>query len=50
LLYAQVKQADHLDYRNILLDDRQLDWRVQVETQKNVNVFERYSDEQLQVL
>jgi len=50
LLYAQVKQADRLDYRNILLDDRQLDWRVQVETQKNVNVFERYSDEQLQVL
>ena len=50
LLYAQVKQADSRDYRNILLDDRPLDWRVQVETQKNVNVFEKYTDEQLQVL
>ncbi|MCF2151907.1 hypothetical protein IQ276_036985 [Desmonostoc muscorum LEGE 12446] len=50
LLYAQVKQADSRDYRNILLDDRQLDWRVQVETKKNVNIFEKYNDEQLQVL
>lgn len=27
LLYAQVTQADGLDYRNILLDERLLDWR-----------------------
>ncbi len=50
LLYAQVKQADNQDYRNILLDDRQLDWRVQVETEKDINVLEKYSDDQLQVL
>ncbi|MBR9920676.1 MAG: hypothetical protein GYB31_07530 [Bacteroidetes bacterium] len=35
LLYAQVKQADNLDYRNILLDDRPLDWRVRVQSQKD---------------
>ena len=50
LLYAQVKQADNKDYRNILLDDRQLDWRVQVETEKDINVLEKYSDDQLQLL
>lgn len=50
LLYAQVKQADNKDYRNILLDDRQLDWRVQVETEKDINVLEKYTDDQLQVL
>ena len=50
LLYAQVKQADNQDYRNVLLDDRQLDWRVQVETEKDVNVLEKYSDNQLQLL
>jgi len=50
LLYAQVTQADSRDYRNILLDDRQLDWRVQVEPKKNVNVLEKYTNEQLQVL
>lgn len=50
LLYAQVKQADNLDYRNILLDDRQLDWRVQVEPEREVNVFEKYSEQELQVL
>jgi hypothetical protein len=27
LLYAQVKQADGLDYRNILLDEKYLDWK-----------------------
>ncbi len=50
LLYAQVKQADNKDFRNILLDDRQLDWRVQIETEEEVNVVERYTDEQLQTL
>lgn len=50
LLYAQVKQADNTDYRNILLDDRPLDWRVQVENEKGINPFEKYSAEELQVL
>jgi len=50
LLYAQVKQADNKDYRNILLDDRQLDWRVQVETEKDINIIERYTDRELEVL
>jgi hypothetical protein len=30
LLYAQVKQADGLDYRNILLDEKYLDWKKKV--------------------
>jgi hypothetical protein len=50
LLYAQVRQADNLDFRNILLDDRQLDWRVQVEPEPDVDVFTRYTDDELQVL
>jgi hypothetical protein len=50
LLYAQVKQADNKDFRNILLDDRQLDWRVQVERKRAVDLLEKYSDHQLQVL
>ena len=50
LLYAQVKQADNKDFRNILLDDRQLDWRVQVEKKKSVDLLEKYTDNQLQVL
>jgi hypothetical protein len=50
LLYAQVKQADNLDFRNILLDDKRLDWRVQIETDPQVNWFERYNDQQRQLL
>ena len=50
LLYAQVKQADNNDYRNILLDDRPLDWRVQIEADKNVNVLEKYTKDELQLL
>jgi hypothetical protein len=50
LLYAQVKQADNRDYRNILLDDRPLDWRIQVETKKDVKILEKHTDDQLQVL
>ena len=52
LLYAQVKQADDKDFRNILLDDRQLDWRVQVEkaSRRGVDLLEKYSDQQLNVL
>lgn len=46
LLYAQVKQADNKDFRNILLDDRPLDWRVRVETDKEVNWLTRYTDTQ----
>jgi hypothetical protein len=50
LLYAQVKQADKMDYRNILLNDRRLDWRVQVETEKEVDVLQKYTPDDLQVL
>jgi hypothetical protein len=50
LLYAQVAQADRLDFRNILLDDRQLDWRVQIEPKTDVDLFRKYTDEQFQVL
>ncbi len=50
LLYAQVRQADNLDFRNILLDDKQLDWRVQVEPEPEVERFARYDDLQLRTL
>lgn len=50
LLYAQVRQADNLDFRNILLDDKQLDWRVQVEDRPEVSPFLRYDDLQLRTL
>ena len=50
LLYAQVTQADNKDYRNILLDDRQLDWQIQVEPEKDINVLEKYNTEQLDIL
>ncbi len=46
LLYAQVKQADNRDYRNILLDDKQLDWRIQIERDRDVNWFLKYDDKQ----
>ncbi|MCB0522799.1 MAG: hypothetical protein KDD27_27895 [Saprospiraceae bacterium] len=45
LLYAQVRQADNEDFRNILLDDKPLDWRVEVETNPNPpSSFNRYTD------
>jgi hypothetical protein len=48
LLYAQVRQADDRDFRNILLDDRQLDWRIEVEHEREVNWLFRYDrDERL---
>ncbi|TCS84948.1 hypothetical protein EDD80_11640 [Anseongella ginsenosidimutans] len=50
LLYAQVKQADNMDYRNILLDDRPLDWRIQVAADKEAGIHENYSEEQLALL
>jgi hypothetical protein len=46
LLYAQVRQADNKDYRNILLDDRRLDWRVEIEKDRQVNWLRKYDDEQ----
>jgi hypothetical protein len=46
LLYAQVRQADNQDFRNILLDDKQLDWRVQIELEKRVDWLSRYSRDQ----
>jgi hypothetical protein len=50
LLYAQVKQADNKDYRNILLDEKKLDWRVRVEHKKNVNWIEKYDETQINTL
>jgi hypothetical protein len=50
LLYAQVKQADNQDFRNILLDDKQLDWRIQIETDRQVNWLVQYDDQQRQLL
>jgi hypothetical protein len=50
LLYAQVRQADNKDFRNILLDDKQLDWRVQIEPEPEVNRFVKYDDAQLNTL
>ncbi len=50
LLYAQVKQADNLDFRNILLDEKPLDWRVQVETNPAVNWLEQYDENQRTLL
>ncbi|CAN5867425.1 hypothetical protein BH18ACI4_BH18ACI4_07000 [soil metagenome] len=50
LLYAQVKQADNQDYRNVLLDDKQLDWRVQIEREKEVNWFLKYDDRERKTL
>jgi hypothetical protein len=43
LLYAQVKKADNKDYRNILLYEKKLDWRVKIEHDKKVNPFLKYS-------
>jgi hypothetical protein len=50
LLYAQVKQADNQDFRNILLDDRLLDARIQVETERDENWLARYDDQQRRTL
>ncbi len=50
LLYAQVKQADNKDYRNILLNEKKLDWRVRVEYKKDVRLIEKYDEEQIKTL
>jgi hypothetical protein len=42
LLYAQVRQADNQDFLNVLLDDKRLDSRVQVELDPGANNFARY--------
>jgi hypothetical protein len=46
LLYAQVKQADSRDFRNVLLDDKMLDWRVKVEHRKKVDWQVLYTEKQ----
>jgi hypothetical protein len=43
LLYAQVKQADNSEFRNILLDDRVLDVNVQVEHEKTAVWIHKYT-------
>ncbi len=50
LLYAQVKRVDNRDYRNILLDDRPLDWRVQVTNELPESLLENYSKQEMQLL
>ncbi|WGK65307.1 hypothetical protein [Croceiramulus getboli] len=50
LLYAQVKQADGLDYRNILLDDRPLSWRVRINPRPERSFRESYSKQDLDLL
>ena len=46
LLYAQVRQADNLDFRNILLDDRILDWRVRIERGIPQDWITRYTEKE----
>jgi hypothetical protein len=50
LLYAQVKQADGKDFRNVLLHEKKLDWRVKVEHKKNINRFTRYTPKERNTL
>jgi hypothetical protein len=50
LLYAQARQADNLDWRNILLDDKQLDWRVEIDDVPERNRFLLYDDVQRRTL
>ena len=50
LLYAQVKQADNQDFRNILLGDKPLDWRVQVDLDRQSNWLLQYTDQERQLL
>lgn len=50
LLYAQVKQTDNRDYRNILLDDKRLDWRVQIEPDPQANRLAQFDDQQRRLL
>jgi hypothetical protein len=50
LLYAQVRQADNRDFRNVLLDDRQLDWRITVEHERRADWLVRYTERERRTL
>lgn len=50
LLYAQVRQADNLDFVNILLDDKMLDLRVQIDQRPQRPWNERYTVPQRMLL
>ena len=50
LLYAQARQADHIETRNILLDDKQLDWRLAIEEVPDRNRFLQYDDAERRIL
>jgi hypothetical protein len=50
LLYAQARQADNKDYRNILIDEKKLDWRVRVEHNVNVDWLGKHTESQRQLL
>jgi hypothetical protein len=50
LLYAQVRQTDNQDYRNVLVDEKKLDWQVRVEHDKTVDWFGKYTEPQRQTL
>ena len=51
LLYAQVKQADGKDYRNILINEKNLDWRIAVEHTKKAKIqIRKYNAKDRQTL
>ncbi len=50
LLYAQVKQVDNTEYRNVLLDDRMLSANLRVEHDRRVNWAKLYTHEQRNTL
>lgn len=50
LLYAQVKQADNKDFRNVLLDDRKMDWRTQVSFHQSSDAYFNLNDKQVEDL
>jgi hypothetical protein len=50
LLYAQVRMADNNDNRNILLDDRKMDWRIKVQHKKEIRWADLYTDAQINTL
>src|SRR5260370_12621093 len=43
LLYAQARQADNLDSRNILLDPKHPDWRLKIHNLPHRNPFLKYT-------
>lgn len=50
LLYAQVKQADNTEYRNVLLDDRMLSANLRIEHDPSANFAKLYTYEQRNTL